>query len=240
MTILVSAFLANMNKRQDMPTSKYIHNGKILLTTNIPKIIFMDESLVEHFQDFVNENTKIVKINKNDIYLYDYTKYITQSKIITDNPNKDTMDYFCMMCSKTEWIRKAIETNFFDDDNYIWVDFGIRYIFKCDDAKFISKIERLNTCQYSKVRIASIWDLDGQFYFDKNKVMWFFAGTVFGGNHNELKKFADKMKNMCLRIIFAEKTLMWEVNIWYWIYKETPELFDAYYCVHDDTVVDHY
>lgn len=240
MTVLVSAFISNMNKRSDMPTSRYIENGKILLKANIPKIIFMDESFTEYFDDYVNEYTKIIKINKNDIYLYDYTKYITNSNIITDNPNKDTIDYFCMMCSKTEWVRKAIESEYFNDDNYVWVDFGIRYIFTCDDNNFIAKIERLKNCTSSKVRIASIWDLEGQFHFNKHRVMWFFAGGVFGGNKNELIKFAEKTKNMCLRIIFGEKMLLWDVNIWYWVYKENPELFEPYYSLHDDTVVDHY
>jgi hypothetical protein len=240
MTILVSAFIQNMNTRKDINTSEYIEKGKILLKANIPKIIFIDENLINQFEDFMNENTKIIKICKNDIYLYEYSKYFSENKVITDNLDKDTTDYFCMMCSKTEWVRKAIEINYFKDNNYVWIDFGIRKIFKCDDNTFITKIERLNLCQYSKVRIASIWDLNGQFYFNKYHIMWFFAGGVFGGNKDELIKFADKMKQMCLRMLFSEKMLIWEVNIWYWVYKENPEFFDPYYCLHDDTIVDHY
>jgi len=61
MTILVSAFILNMNTRKDINTSEYIEKGKILLKTNIPKIIFIDENLINQFEDFMNENTKILK-----------------------------------------------------------------------------------------------------------------------------------------------------------------------------------
>ena len=33
---------------------------------------------------------------------------------------------------------------------------------------------------------------------------------------------------------------MWEVNIWYLVYKENKELFDNYYCNHNNTIIDNY
>ena len=33
-------------------------------------------------------------------------------------------------CNKTEVIREAIELNYFNTEDFIWLDFGIRHVFK--------------------------------------------------------------------------------------------------------------
>ena len=38
----------------------------------------------------------------------------------------------------------------------------------------------------------------------------------------------------------SKNTIMWEVNIWYLIYKENKELFNSYGCNHDKTLIDNY
>ena len=48
------------------------------------------------------------------------------------------------------------------------------------------------------------------------------------------------MKEKCIKIINEKKTLMWEVNIWYLIYKENNNLFDCYNCDHNESVVSNY
>jgi hypothetical protein len=63
---------------------------------------------------------------------------------------------------------------------------------------------------------------------------------VFGGPTNKLIKFADLMKSKCVEIIYERKTLMWEVNVWYLVYLENPELFDSYFCNHDITIISNY
>jgi hypothetical protein len=71
-------------------------------------------------------------------------------------------------------------------------------------------------------------------------IKWYFAGGVFGGNKEKLLIFADLMKQKCLQIISQEKTIMWEVNIWYLIYLENNELFYPYHCDHNDTILKNY
>ena len=44
----------------------------------------------------------------------------------------------------------------------------------------------------------------------------------------------------CYLVVHPRGTLMWEVNVWYLIYKEHPELFDCYYCDHNDSLIDCY
>ena len=71
-------------------------------------------------------------------------------------------------------------------------------------------------------------------------VAWYFAGSVFGGNKDKLLLFAEKMKTQCMKIITEHQTLMWEVNIWYLIFKENKELFDCYQCDHNDSIIANY
>ena len=48
------------------------------------------------------------------------------------------------------------------------------------------------------------------------------------------------MKNKCIEIITKNNTIMWEVNIWYLIYRENKDLFDSYVCDHNNTIIDNY
>ena len=84
-------------------------------------------------------------------------------------------------------MRDAIKLNVFDTDNFIWVDFGIRHVFKCSDNEFIQKIESLNTKIYDSVRIGTIWDLNYLYNINIYKdISWYFAGGVFGGDKESL------------------------------------------------------
>ena len=240
-TTLVSAYIKNVNNRYDKTFDTYIQNGSLLLKANVPKIIFVDKETYNTIRHLENNNTKIISVTKDDCYLYDAANKISNFTLTTDNISKDTLKYILTMCSKTEWIYKAIELNVFNTPNYTWVDFGIRHVFKCDNENFIKKLESLNDKVYNSVRIASIWDLNAKYNINiYTDIAWYFAGGVFGGDKNTLLLFSKKMKEMCLRIIRTRSTLMWEVNVWYLIYKEHPELFDCYYCDHNDSLIDCY
>jgi hypothetical protein len=150
------------------------------------------------------------------------------------------------ICNKTEWIREAILLNHFKTKNFIWIDFNIRQnltgvINGCSDEEFIEKINNLAYKCYSSVRIGGIWNNNYEFkidiYRDKS---WYFVGGIFGGNSNSLIKFADLMKTKCIDIITKKNTIMWEVNIWYLIYKENKNLFNTYGCNIDKKMIDNY
>ena len=239
---LVSAFISNVNNRDDRLLDKYYELGKVLLKTTINKIIFLDEIMYELINNNYNkDNTLLIKINKKDIYFYKYIDYLIDFNLHTQTIKKDTMEYVFTICNKTEWIKEAILLNYFNTDNFIWVDFGIRHVFTLSDEEFINKINNLQYKIYDNVRIANIWNLDILYFINIYKdIAWYFAGGVFGGNKNKLIKFADLMKNKCIEIITKNNTIMWEVNIWYLIYTENKDLFDSYVCDHNNTIIDNY
>ena len=241
MNTIVSAFISDVNKREDRGVNKYYELGKLLLKSNIPKIIFVDSIMYNMIKDYNNENTKIFLTDIKTLYLYDYVSKLTNFNLHTDNKSKDTIKYMFMMCSKTEWVRCAINLNPFNTDYFIWLDFGLRHVFNCSDNEFIEKVNNLKYKIYDNIRIGNIWDLNINYSFNIYKdITWYFAGGVFGGNKTNLIIFADMMKEKCIDIMVNHKTIMWEVNIWYMVYNSCRNKFNPYKCNHNDSIIDNY
>jgi len=243
MTTIVSGFLTNVNQKIDCNIDNFFELGVLLLKAKIPKIIFVDQVMYEKINIYDNEFTKIILIDKTDYELYQYmnSNVLTNFHLHTDNPAKDTIEFMFTMCNKTEWLRQAIQLNHFNTEQFVWVDFGIRHVFNCDDVNYINILESLYDKKYDNVRIGTIWNLQSLYNFNIYKnITWYFAGGVFGGDKHKLLVFADLMKEKCLQIISQEKTIMWEVNIWYLIYLENKELFETYHCGHDNLIIANY
>jgi len=245
---LVSAFMTNITTNECLKTNdnykKYTEYCIPLLQANINKIIFIDETIIDNYKCYENHNTKIVPFVKETSYLYENIHKLTNFQLNSNNIEKDTEQFMFTQCHKTEWIKLAIEMSDNEEcssNQFIWVDFGIKHIFKCDNEEFIQKIERLKDCKYDAIRIASIWDLNIDYQKDIYKdICWYFGGGVFGGNKTFLLEFAKVMKLFCLEIINTKQTIMWEVNIWYLIYKQNKNLFMAYTCDHNSSMIDNY
>lgn len=241
MNTIVSTFISNINKRDDIDINKYYKLGKLLLKSNTPKIIFVDNIMYDLIKNEENDNTKIILTDNKILYLYDYNDKLINFNLNTDNVNKDTLDYIFMMCSKTEWVRQAIHINPFNTKYFIWLDFGIRHVFKCSDDEFIIKINKMKNRIYNNIRIGHIWNLNYITNCDIYKdILWYFAGGVFGGDNNNLILFADIVKNKCIDIMINSHTIMWEVNIWYLIYQTNRSIFNPYLCDHNDSICDNY
>ena len=134
MYVIVSAFVTNINNRDDdRDINKYIEYGKLLMKTNINscKIIFIERAILNKyfkivdtyytfkcedkvFDYIIENNTIFVMFEKTDNYLYNYINEITKFNVNTDNPGKDTLEYMFIMCIKTEIIRQAIEEDLKD------------------------------------------------------------------------------------------------------------------------------
>jgi len=239
MTTIVSALLTNMNSFRSI--DKYIEYGKKLINSEQNKIIFIEEDVYTSYiknEIMNNSNTVFIFINKLDLYFYEYYDKLNNFNIITDNPTKDTIEYMFVQCNKTEWIREAIIKNPFNSDQFIWIDFGC-YHFINNDEEFYKCLNNLNNKSYETVRIArghiNLTDKD----ISKN-IIWFFLGSIFGGHKDALLQFADIMKHKCIDIMENHKTIFWEVNIWYLIHNEFPDLFLGYNADHNLSILTNY
>lgn len=259
-TVFVSGYVSRDNIYEHCKTEDYINYGKKLLALNIFQVIFIEKEI---FQTYLNEynstintfsyesnpfeyllkNNKIfVFFEKEDNYLYKYKDELIHFQVNTDNPKKDTKEYMFIQCHKTEWVKMSIvllsQVNLLQDQEFIWLDFGIYHIINNDEL--LNKAIKKMTNKHDKVRIGSCWNLNECYRKDLyTEVIWYFCGGVFGGNTESIIKFANLMKKKCLDMI-KEKRITWEVNIWYMIYQENKELFDSYFCVHNISILENY
>ena len=66
MNTIVSAFVSNINNRDDITLKRYYELSKLLLKSTVPKIFFVDETMFNliNLLDYDISNTNIVKIEK--------------------------------------------------------------------------------------------------------------------------------------------------------------------------------
>ena len=234
MTTIVTGFLKNVNTNK-RKIDTYMEHGKQLLSLFCNKIMFVEQDVYDtYLKDEFFPTTHFVIVKRKDNYLYEYMDHLTDPVFYTDNYGKDTMEYMMLICHKTEWVKKAIENNFFHSDQFVWIDFGIRHVLSSCQV-----IDAVLTKTYDCVRIAA-----GKTSLDSaipisilHRVHWYFLGGIFGGNASSLCEFADKMKTLCIDIIKKNNILCWEVNIWFILYKMYPTLFSPYYSDHNNSMI---
>lgn len=221
---IVSGFLSNINNIEYRNLEKYVEYGKKLINIKLPKVIFIDKQIYQqYFLNISDELTKFIQIEKKDLYFYEYMDKLTDFKLNTDNPNKDTVEYMFVQNHKTEWIKQAIHFDFFKTSQYIWIDFGIYHLIKQDEL-FEKCIYNLRYKTYNSVRIPGCWNP----YNIKNtnifqNISWYFAGSIFGGHKDKLLEFADLTKEKCIFLINNSKHIMWEVNVWYLVFLDLKD-----------------
>lgn len=242
-TTIVTAFMTKINNIDFRSYNTYIDYGNKLLSLECPVVIFIEQAMFDlHYKDesHLYPNCRFVIFERYENYLYKHLQLVTKYEVTTNNPSKDTIGYMFVQCHKTEWLRKAIELNPFHTENFTWIDFGIYHMIKNDEI-LKESVGILATKLYPSVRIASCVDPREPCNVDiYHQVVWFFAGSIVGGNSETLLKFADIMKEFCINIIKEKNHIMWEVNIWYLIYKEYPEIFDFYPCDHNASILQNY
>lgn len=241
-TTIVTAFISNANNYRGI--DEYINLGIKLLLQPVPTVCFIEKDIYfQYFHDKAHNFPQTIFrfFEKTDNYIYVRKEEMSLFDPITDNPRKDTVEYMCIQCHKTEWVRMAIELDPFHTEQFIWADFGIFHMMT-DEDKFRLSLQNMSKKRYHGVRIAHCWDLS--IHSEESKLMqivhWYFAGSIFGGDKGNLLSFAALMKIAVNQIITDKKSLTWEVNIWYILYKNHITLFLPYVAGHDFTILDNY
>jgi len=224
MVVLISSIYENINERNS--SDFYLNHGQHFVNLPFQKIVFTNIKNLE----IKAENLKIVYY-ENIEFAGDFSNFILFSR----NETKDTLKYMFLMNSKVKFVEIAIEM-FSNEEQFMWIDFGLSYIFNnIDNFKISEK-------RYDKVRIGNIWSLDlAKSINNIQNINWYFAGGVFGGSRESLLKFCKYALEECEFVINEYKTLMWEVNIWFNVYEKFgDELFSLYSCNHDDSILINY
>jgi len=243
-TTIVSGFITDVNKFKSLST--YIKYGQLLLQIKIPKVIFVDDKILDQIINPLPEYNTIIPFKLSDMYYYKYLEQLKKTVQFNTNPEKDTVEYMMIQCYKTEWMKMAAKLNPYNTEQFMWIDFGIYHILEngeptknCIDKfnQFVNQCGKYKTYQ---IRIPYI-NLQYIKSYDPYKVpCWYFAGGLFGGHKDNIIQFADYMKEYCLKIIKEKNWIMWEINIWGFIHMEHPQIFSLYYGNHDDTMFTNY
>jgi hypothetical protein len=220
---IVSGFLSNINNTEQKTVEKYIEHGKKLIEIRLPKVIFIDKQIYkQYFSNLSDELTKFIEIEKKDLYFYEHIDKITNFKLNSTNPNKDTMEYMFVQNHKTEWVKQAIQLDYFKTSQYVWIDFGIYHVFKDNHILFKKCVYNLRYKRYNNIRFPGCWHPRNLRNINiLHDISWYFAGGVFGGHKDKLLEFANLTKEKCLYLINNKKHIMWEVNIWHLVYIDT-------------------
>lgn len=154
------------------------------------------------------------------------------------------------------WLPSSCSTN---NIQYIWNDFGIYHMFEKHhaedkDALFLQSYLQLeircsrrfhDACSsgysFKSVYFAGCWEPQFALPIDLyNTICWVFAGSVFGGFRDGIIELADKMKRKCIWLMCEKGLLVWEINVWYMLYQDTPLMFEFYRCDHTPAIIHKY
>ena len=129
---IVSCFI-NLNDGLNKSVAWYIEKGKFLLEIDTNLVFFVDENSHPHVFKIRDDlgltyKTHFIITKLEDFPLYKYKENIINNrkgKSIYVN-NRNTPNYFILVSSKLEMMKKSIDINPFKSKYFIWIDFGIK------------------------------------------------------------------------------------------------------------------
>ena len=148
-----------------------------------------------------------------------------------EHTEKDT---YTVILQKTDWMKRAMDYNPFSSNVFGWVNFDI-FNFSQDDKFFTRHILNAISCEKnitkSRITAPGWWDINnhtkmGVIPVYKNP-LWFFCGYLFFGYKKVIKTFDLLFKKEVLNALSQNK-ITFDVNLWFKIYRENPELFKWY------------
>lgn len=243
MTVLVSGFIdislydpVQRHKSIDF----YLEMAKPFLCLPHPKIVFLEQEVIDRVQSTINPlTTMLVPFEKEKLWLWPRREHILTAHLpINRSHHKDTHDYMMIQLQKTRWMKLAAALDS-TSDHFVWVDFGIFHIINNLEV-FEELFSKLVTRRHTLVRIASGWTPGTMNTSSVMKgVMWYFLGGLFGGSRQALVEF-DRLVECEVNALLSESQITWEVNVWYLVYCNHPELFDWYSADHNTLMIRHY
>jgi len=201
--------------------------------SGLPITVFTDPSLVEKFR-ILPPSVRVIGIPLETFELYkigiSYQGELPGNRSVI----KDTREFYSIMNTKIEFLKKASEVC--EDDAFMWIDFGILKIVK-NKERFINKLRDINKTSYDKIMMPGCWAYGRG--FDVNQVNWRFCGGFFVVPRGLIQPFFEHSRNVlrdfCTIPMYK---LTWETNVW--VIVEMFALKDSitwYFADHDDSIV---
>lgn len=148
------------------------------------------------------------------------------------------------MNSKIEFVNDAIIQNPWNTNYFAWIDFSIQHVFKTDAYRH--KLYELNnlttTTKFLAIPGCSQIKDTPDIHNDElqktfRQICWRFCGGFFIGDKDNLKNMYDLYIKYFPIFISKYKTIVWEVNFWAWLEKNTGWNLNWYKADHDDSIL---
>jgi hypothetical protein len=201
--------------------------------SGIPIILFTSPNLVRKFRIFPS-SVKVIGVPLESFEFYKLGMSYNGDLPNSRSQTKDTKEFLSLMNTKIEFILKASEL--FEDDKFIWVDFGILKIIK-NVERFINKLKSVNEQSFDTIAIPGCWGFGRSFSVDE--VNWRFCGGFFVMPKKHIQSFYNHSKNVftdfCTIPIYK---LCWETNVWSLVeYFALKDSITWYFADHNDSIL---
>jgi hypothetical protein len=214
------------------PVNMYIEKSKFLLNQNINLVVYCDDDdmieLITKIRQNFKHRTKIIKKNMTELPYYKHHDFVKNEREKNNyngfTKTKDTPLFTVLTWSKFTFLQEAIKENYFEDNYFNWIDFGITYVASTNNYinSFNKKSEKvaiqcINVPDHNITNIGSL-----------GKWMCFMSGGFFGGHKNNMIKFIEKFDES-LNIMIQNNVAPLEEIIMAHVTYRHSQLFEFYY-----------
>lgn len=209
------------------PYNKYLYGIESALKMGSPYIIYTWEKNVKELQDYYSkclgedEFNKRVKILPYDLYDTPIRKIIKKEKLKPQNQDLAGDRSFDVMLGKFIMLKEAINSNYFESDNFFWIDAGLshqalfpnKYLDNSQPEKMWTECTLftpqvpITLNKLCEEKIVLIKNNSIGYWFNPNHlpnsegVHWYIIAGIFGGEKNMMQIYCDKILSSFIRHI---------------------------------------
>ena len=157
------------------------------------------------------------------------------------NEFKDTEEYMLLIHSKTELLADAVLKNPWQTDHFAWIDFSISYVFsnKPETLRHLEVLAKHTFANGSFLMLPGIWDRLPSDFTDSitNSVYWRFCGGFILGDALSILDMHERCRRYLPDFFRKHKKIVWEVNFWAWLEKNSDWSPVWYRADHNDCII---
>lgn len=211
--MFVSAFI--LPKTTYRPIDVYLREFKKLTDTGLQILLFTDSEFT------FPPNVRVISTKLDTSWVPTNVELPLHR-----NPQKDTVEYFCIQLQKLYYLKEA--TKYTNESFLAWIDFGSFHMFR-DIEKCSQLLKDISLSRFpcEKILAPGCWD-SGTYGLDS--VCWRFCGTFLLG-HRDLFEPAYQRQSVLVRSQLPK--LSWEVNYW----SQMDDVFQFYSADHNDLLL---
>ena len=247
--LTVVSYLFDIHSRGDFnckPINYYHQVTDYILSLNANIIIFCDPHLIaylysrrKHFN--LHHKTYVIAIDLESTRYYNLLNTHRHTCQISDNISKGWI-YTCMLWSKFDFLKKAIEMNPFNTTHFMWQDLGsFHFMHFRDKNKYM--LNNILHDRPSKIRCLMVKDTDVSEFKDRSRyysnIRLKIAGGIMVGPIDIWLKFIESFNKEIPKMLESGRYGLEEAVAGV-VYAKNRKWFDPYYGGYKDIFVSYF